>query len=168
MGATSRAFMFRVASSAALVGCGAFLYTGITKFTGLQAVSGAVAKHGVVPISMARSAAIGVGVVEVGCGVVGLALLAMNLHRHLSKVLMLAAGLLAVFALYATWLTIEPPVMKAPCGCGDSTRIIEDWTPLAIRNWALAGVCACMGLWARRVRNAREGIEDDAPAQVAL
>lgn len=62
----------------------------------------------------------------------------------------LLAVLFTVFALYAMYLTINPPPVPQPCGCGLSRRPVESWLPLCLRNAVLACVCGGMALLSSR------------------
>lgn len=50
----------------------------------------------------------------------------------------LSAAIFFCFTVYTAGLAIRPPSAPTSCGCGYGGAIVDDWTPLAIRNAAIA------------------------------
>lgn len=93
-------------------------------------------QHGLLPEQLLSVSARLVPIAELLIGVSGLHELTAGRRRRAS---LMFSVLALVFALYALALTWKPPFAPAPCGCGFSSRPVESWFPIVVRN---GGICA--------------------------
>jgi len=101
------------------------------KVQNLGAFHDALGGHGVLPAFLLDFAPLMIVGFEVFVGVTGLW---MVVHHQWRTAALVSVMVYFGFALYATALTIRPPVSPVPCGCGFSSGEVESWFPLAVRN----------------------------------
>lgn len=73
---------------------------------------------------------------------VGCAAAAALVSGRCDRGLLLVAGIVFLFTLYASVLILNPPPNPVGCGCGPGRALVASWSGIAIRNGLLCGVCA--------------------------
>ena len=125
------------------------------KVQDLGAFRDALGSHGVLPAFALDFAPLPIVGFEVFVGAAGLWLIVRHQWRTAALVV---APIYLAFVFYAVALTIHPPASPVPCGCGFSSRVVESWLPLAVRN---AGFFSFLLVAARFLTN-QSAINTDA------
>ncbi|MCW5777369.1 MAG: hypothetical protein KIS87_13105, partial [Phycisphaeraceae bacterium] len=108
-------------------------------------------QHGLIPESLARSAAWGVSAAEVVVGIFAAWCIVSGRGSRVALGALALAALMGAMAVYATGLVFFPPPAPVPCGCGiGSTLPVEDWTPIATRNGLFTSILALTAFVAGR------------------
>ncbi|GMV72178.1 MAG: hypothetical protein AMXMBFR77_20160 [Phycisphaerales bacterium] len=134
----------RLAVAVLLAEAALFLYTGFVKLINPDGFASVLSSHGLVPDTLTPPAAWAVIGVELGAAIA--ALLWLMAGRAPARAAMALAALFGLFGVYALLLTLRPPPVPAPCGCGVlASSNVEDWTGIAARNLAFAVFTALLG-----------------------
>jgi hypothetical protein len=133
---------------------GLFTFTGSVKVFSIHEFAGTLAKHGVFRVEHLIVVAWSVAITEWVVGLTSIAASA-RLAPHRAS-LLLSGGLFMVFALYCLYLSRYPPAVAVGCGCGISTRPVEHWEWLGLRNAGASVGLAWLG-WRSRLSDARSG-----------
>ena len=162
---SARASPTSAACAGALLVAGVFFtYTGTSKVVDASAFARLVESHGLLPRSMAGlvSFVLPIGEILLGLGaVLGVATRSQALHVWA----WLSAIVFLVFAGYTGLLWLRPPPNPTPCGCGFSSRVVEDWSLPLFRNLlgALFLALCALGLRHPRANLAKAAIEQNVP-----
>ncbi len=133
----------RFAVAVLLAQAALFLYTGFVKLRSPEEFAAILSAHGLVPYTLTLPAA----VIGVELTAAAAALLWLMAGRTPARAAMVLAALFALFGVYALLLTLRPPPVPTPCGCGVlASSNVEDWTWIAARNLAFAVFTAFLGL----------------------
>lgn len=119
---------------------GIMIYSGVTKATDIPAFARLLNAQGLIPADAAIASAWSVTIAEIAVGAVGLYFATSSRQRPLGG--LVVGAMFAALSIYATVLWLKPPAKPTGCGCAWSRRVVEDWGPLAARNW---GCVAGMG-----------------------
>lgn len=120
-----------LARAVVLAGALTFIVTGALKIQDPNAFHEALKAHGVIPtfaVAPAPYAIIGLELL------VGVGALWGAMHNRWRPAALATGAVFACFVVYAFALVTRPPAAPSSCGCGFSAGIIEDWTPIALRN----------------------------------
>jgi len=131
-----------------LLGAGLTAYSGASKASDITRFRSTLVSHGFVAESASAAVAWAVAAVELASG--GLAIFLSCVHRTRWRAAVLLMSVFVALAVYTTVLSIRPPARPAGCGCGWSKRVVDDWKPIAIQNWAVASVLGVCALSMRR------------------
>lgn len=148
-------------AAACVIGAAAWLLAGATvKLGDLPRFEHVLAQHGVVEWRAAPIVAMAVPIGESIAAACALVCVLCGRGRAGAAIM---TGVFVLLALYAGVLTVRPPAMPTPCGCGVSGAPVQHWRPIAASN---AGIAVLFGgfavLCARGVPGTRA---DEGPAR---
>lgn len=127
-----------LARAVILTGALTLIVTGTLKSQNPGALHEALKAHGVIPglaLDIAPHLVIALELL------VGVRSVWSAMHQRWRAAALPASAVFACFAIYAFALVIRPPAAPSGCGCGFSAEVVEDWTPIVLRN-----VLSCAGL----------------------
>lgn len=116
-----------------------FVFTAATKLSNLDDFRVALTAHRLVPTEMVSVSSWAVPLCEIALG--AFALREVAVFRRVRRALLLFAVALTGIAAYAAALSMNPPRVKASCGCGFSQEPVESWLPICLRAALQALAC---------------------------
>ncbi len=116
---------------------GVLIFTGLMKVSAFEVFVEAVTKQGVMPAAWIRLASVAFVVLELLVGLAAVWLCVSSNSRR-RWAMWLLATFFGGLTVYCSWLWMHPPIIAGSCGCGLSSRIIEDWAPMVRRDGGVA------------------------------
>lgn len=134
---TPRPLPLQCLAAAAPIAACVLLFAGFSKIQTWSDFIRDVQNHGVVPSTLVQPLGVAFISIELLTGLAALCL-ALRQHRTGAAPCLLLAVFFAGLTSYCLVLCMHPPAIRSGCGCGFSRTLVQDWTPLAIRNAAAA------------------------------